>query len=237
MRVPASVERLGDHFFHGLFVEDGNAQHLPREFAAHEEIGDNVDIGAERQVLVDGLDAGGLGLGRGLGEEFAALEQHAARRRLQPAGDDLDQRRLAGAVVAEQRHDLALADGEADALERFDGAVVLVDVVEDEQRFETHAASPLQRVGVGAKHLAELRGQDTGDGKRRSAAQHRMLAAVRRGSAAGRPVAARGDRVGEIGRRRSASSLKQRFRCEAAQHDGLGVEQVLDGGDRVARNT
>ena len=53
-----------------------------------------------------------------------ALEDHAARARLEAAGDDLDQRRLAGAVVAEQRHDLAAADRETDAAQRFDRAEV-----------------------------------------------------------------------------------------------------------------
>ena len=78
------------------------------QLAAHEEVRDDVDVGAEREVLVDGLDAGRLGLGRR--REAAARRR---RRRCGPtvgalsAGDDLDQRRLAGAVVAEKRDHLA----------------------------------------------------------------------------------------------------------------------------------
>ena len=41
------------------------------------------------------------------------------------AGQDLDQRRLAGAVVADQRHDLAGMDVEIDVGQRRDGAELL----------------------------------------------------------------------------------------------------------------
>ena len=132
---------LGDLRFHRAFVEHRNAEPALGQFAAHEEIGDDVDIGAEREVLVDRLDAGALGLRRRLGQERLALEQHLSGRRLHAAGDDLDQRRLAGAVVAEKRHHFTLADREGDALQRFDGAIVLLDVVENEQGFR-HAAMP-----------------------------------------------------------------------------------------------
>ena len=50
------------------------------------------------------------------------------------AGDDLDQRRFAGAVVAEERDNLAATDGEADAAQRFDGAEMLGDALKPEQR-------------------------------------------------------------------------------------------------------
>ena len=98
---------LDHHVFHGLFLQHRNAEVALDDFPAHEEIADDVDVGAERQVLVDGLDAVGLGFG-GRGEgAFAAVEQHVTGTGLEAAGDDLDQRRLARAIVAHQADDLA----------------------------------------------------------------------------------------------------------------------------------
>ena len=86
---------------------------LPRQLAAHEEIRDDIDIRAERQVLVDGLDARRLGL-RGRGEiALDAVEDDPPGARRHAAGDDLDQRRFPGAVVAEERDDLAAIDVES----------------------------------------------------------------------------------------------------------------------------
>ena len=53
------------------------------------------------------------------GDRLAADEDLAAGR-LDHAGEDLDQRRLAGAVVADQPDDLAAVDVQADAAERVD---------------------------------------------------------------------------------------------------------------------
>ena len=75
----AGGERLGGFGLHLLLAEDGDAEHLPRQLAAHEEIGGDVDIGAEREVLVDGLDAGRLGLGRRGEDMVAAFEDEPAR--------------------------------------------------------------------------------------------------------------------------------------------------------------
>ena len=119
-----------------------NALH---DLAAHEEIGHHVDIGAQREVLIDGLDPRRLGLRRRGEVALGAVEHDAARGRLQAAGDDLDQRRLAGAVVAEQGHHLAAADVEADAAQRFDGAEILDDVVELKDGI-AHVAIPSSRI-------------------------------------------------------------------------------------------
>src|SRR5208337_5027979 len=51
-------------------------------------------------------------------DDVMAGDQHAAARRLDDAADDADQRRLAGAVRAEQRENLAAANLKADVLER-----------------------------------------------------------------------------------------------------------------------
>src|SRR4029079_3572733 len=82
--------------------------------------------------------------GRGGEQPFPALVDHPARGRLEPARDDLHQRRLAGAVVAEQRHHLAAADVERDAAQRLDGAELAGDLLQPEQRPGHVAYSPLR---------------------------------------------------------------------------------------------
>ena len=65
------------------------------------------EVGDQRQLLEDADDAGGVG-GGGVGEaHLAAFERHAAFVRLHDARHDLDQRRLAGAVLAEDGVDAA----------------------------------------------------------------------------------------------------------------------------------
>ena len=62
------------------------------------------------------------------------------------AGDDLDQRGFAGAVVAEERHHLAALDVEADAAQRLDRPEMLGNAFE-----------PEQRRGAGCRRLAHRR--------------------------------------------------------------------------------
>src|SRR5918995_1215114 len=54
--------------------------------------------------------------------DLAAFPVELARIRLVVAGEDLDQRGLAGAVVAEQADDLVPSDVEVDVVERADAA-------------------------------------------------------------------------------------------------------------------
>ena len=68
------------------------------------------------------LQAGDL-VGRQLGD-VAAGERDAAFARARIAEDRHHQRRLAGAVRADQRDDLAVADFDVDALQRGDVAVI-----------------------------------------------------------------------------------------------------------------
>ena len=68
--------------------------------------------------------------------DFAVANEDAAGGRLEHAGHDLDQRRLAGAVVADQADDLVAADGEIDVAQRLDGAEILLDALEADNRRE-----------------------------------------------------------------------------------------------------
>src|SRR3546814_17179333 len=64
----------------------------------------------------------------------AALEGDAARPRLVEAIDAVEHRRLAGAVRADDREDLALADLEADVVHRGDAPEAEPDVLKRQPR-------------------------------------------------------------------------------------------------------
>ncbi len=87
------------------------------------------------------------------------------------AGEDLDQRRLAGAVVADERHDLAGMDVELDVGQRRDGAEVLADAAQAQDQLARWAWDAVGHAGMTPPGSA---------GGRRPAA--RPGDAVRRGS-------------------------------------------------------
>jgi hypothetical protein len=69
-----------------------------------------------------------------------AVDQDLARVRLQDAAHDLHQRRLAGAVFAQQRQHLAGVQLEAHAFQRVNSRKALVDRAKLEER-PAHAAA------------------------------------------------------------------------------------------------
>ena len=72
--------------------------------------------------------------GRGIEpRQHAPADRRACRDRALGAGHDLDQRRLAGAVLADQRVDFARAKIERDAVERADAGERLGDGLSGEQ--------------------------------------------------------------------------------------------------------
>ncbi len=79
-------------------------------------------------------------LGRPAGDVGAVQRDRAFRRRLQPH-ERLEQRRLARAVGAEHRHDLALFDRQRNAAHRVDAAIANVKIVD----LKTHDAAPRRR--------------------------------------------------------------------------------------------
>ena len=82
----------------------GSRSALRHRLAAEEDVGADRQIVGQRQVLVDRLDAVVAGLLRRREGDRLAVEQDLALVGLVDARDRLDQRRLAGAVVAGQRH-------------------------------------------------------------------------------------------------------------------------------------
>ena len=102
--------------------------------AAQVHVLDDVEVVAECEILVDDLDPklgcllGAVDVG-GL-----AVEVDLTRVVGMNPGDALDQGRLAGTVVADERHDLALSHLEVDVGERLDRAEGLRDVAKIEER-------------------------------------------------------------------------------------------------------
>src|SRR5208283_1832770 len=62
------------------------------------------------------------------GVHLAIRDEQIAARGWEDSGEDLDQRRLAGAVVADETNDFVVADLEIDAFQGADGSEVFLDV-------------------------------------------------------------------------------------------------------------
>ena len=101
-------QRLSCRQLHGAFVE----QAVTNAFVPEEHVLDDVEVVAQREVLVDRGDAERLGVLGIVDVRRCALPEDLALRRLPQAGDGLDRDRLAGAVVARQRGDLPGRNGE-----------------------------------------------------------------------------------------------------------------------------
>ena len=104
------------------------AQRAARTRLATEvEVADDVEVVAQREVLVDGRDPERRRIGWTRDRDDAALPQERAFVGSVDAADQLDERRLAGAVVADQRDDLAGVDVELDVGQRLDRPEAFAD--------------------------------------------------------------------------------------------------------------
>ena len=101
---------------------------------AQEHVGHDVEVVGEREILVDDLDAEPGGVAGAVDVDRLALVAHLALVERVDADDALDQRRLAGTVVADQSHDLTATNLEIDPVERLDGAEGLGDPPKLEER-------------------------------------------------------------------------------------------------------
>ena len=139
-----AVERLAGRALHARLVENhSGADALP----AQEHVRDDVEVVREREVLVHDLDPELGGVARAVDVHVLTLEADLALVERVDPGDGLDQGRLAGAVVADQRHDLAAANLEVDPVERLDGTERLRDAhTLEERRF---SGAPWSRSGGG----------------------------------------------------------------------------------------
>src|SRR6185437_9306980 len=93
--------------------------------AAEEDVGRDVERGRDREILVDGLDAGPARVERPAEVDGLPVEPDLALVWLQRARQRLDQRRLAGAVVADHGEDLPGQELEVGPVQRHDLAEAL----------------------------------------------------------------------------------------------------------------
>src|SRR5919204_1788683 len=99
------------------------------DLASEEQVGSHVEVGRQGKVLVDRLDAGGARIARAVELGGPPAHHDGAAIRAQRAGEDLDQGRLAGAVIADEGYDLARIDLEVDPFQRPDVAEAFRDAV------------------------------------------------------------------------------------------------------------
>ena len=124
-----ALERRGGGVLHRRLVEDLE----PVGLAAEVHVLDDVEVVAEGEILVDDLDPEPRRVLRAVDVHLLALEDDLAAVGRVGARDALDQRRLAGAVVADERHHLAGAHLEVDVGQRLDRAEGLGDAAELEK--------------------------------------------------------------------------------------------------------
>ena len=101
--------------------------------AGQEDVLGHRPVRGEVDLLVDRGDAGSLGLGGEREVDLSSVEDDAARVAAVGAGEDLDQRRLAGPVLADQRHHFARLDLEACRDQDLDAGKALVDAGHGQQ--------------------------------------------------------------------------------------------------------
>ena len=125
---------------------------------AEEEVGDDVEVVAEREVLVDGRDAESLGVVRPVDADRLALPLDGALVDGVHAGDRLDQRGLSGAVVADQGDHFSGVDFQFDVGERLHGTEPLGDSAQRQHGRSGHVNHLLRRLTGGDTALAVRRG-------------------------------------------------------------------------------
>ena len=108
--------------------------HGAAALVADEDVLGDIEVGEEHRLLVDRRDAVALRLRRVADGDVLPGQQDLAAVRLVDAGHDLDQRRLAGAVLAEEGVDLAGIERQRHVLQRLGRAESLGDVAHFEDR-------------------------------------------------------------------------------------------------------
>ena len=146
---------------HRAIEQPGQTTVAPHELLRQSDVLRDGHVRDEREILVDRLDAGSQRLDGGERRMRLAFETDAAFIRRLRTRDDLDERALAAAVLAQQVIDLAALDDDIDAAQRVHAAEPLVDARQlqkrrrirfDRSQFgEGHSVRPMRlhaRVGV-----------------------------------------------------------------------------------------
>src|SRR5262249_24202689 len=136
---PEALEHLLGGHLHVSLVE-----HDARDaFAAEEHVLYDIEVVAQREVLIHDLDAQCSGVTRAVYHCPVPVELVGARvDRVRPT-DALGERGLAGAVVTDEGHYLAGPGLEVDILQHVHGAEALVDAVHTQDRRICHGPSSL----------------------------------------------------------------------------------------------
>ena len=113
---PEDAHRLDRPAVH-LPVVDGQP---PPDFAAQKHVLGDRQIGREHDLLMNQDDPAPFRVDRPLQLDRRAVERHRAARRREMAAKDLHQRRLAGAILADDRVHLARSHAERDIAQDLD---------------------------------------------------------------------------------------------------------------------
>ena len=148
-RRPLSVS--ADTLLHRRLLEP--EEEVP-DLAAQVHVLDDVEVVAEREILVDDLDPELRRVLRAVDRDLLAVEEDLAGVVAVDAGDALDERRLAGAVVADERHDLARAHLEVDVGQRLHRAERLREVADLEEWCVAHEWRVLERAVEAPRHAS-----------------------------------------------------------------------------------
>src|SRR4051794_24358428 len=130
---------LGAHLGAVELAEDAAEHAGGARLAAEEQVVGDVEGRADGEGLVDGLDPVATGVDRRLHLDGLTVHEDLALVGDDGAREALDQRRLAGAVVADDREDLARHQLEVGAAERGHVAVALDQTARFENRGGRHA--------------------------------------------------------------------------------------------------
>ena len=107
------IQRGGGLGVHPARVGDREPPELQQQgFVAEKHVRRHVERVGEGQVLVEDLDAERAGVLRRADRHFPSTQSDRAAVRRLHTGDGLDQRGLAGSVVADERNRLALHNGQ-----------------------------------------------------------------------------------------------------------------------------
>src|SRR5215471_1047127 len=109
---------------------------------ADEHVLEHRHVRTELEVLERPRDAEAHDAIRGLAQHVLAVEAHGAAVRPVEPRDDVERRRLAGAVRPDQAGDLSVVDGERQLVEREDSAEAPTDVLDLEQRHDVYFLTP-----------------------------------------------------------------------------------------------
>ena len=101
---------------------------------AHDDVLRDAEVGEQRRLLVDDGDAGVARRVRGVEVDLGAVDEHRAGVAPDHAAEHLHERRLARAVLADQRAHLAGPEAEVGVAQRADGAVGLRGVAQLDDR-------------------------------------------------------------------------------------------------------